>query len=657
MRLTRTAAAVTAIGASLLLTAASAGLPAFAQTETGGQTYEYLEMFEPIFYEGLEGASTIANAAVSGAKLSFPWVGVEEDHYVAVNTDEVITGERSLVMDYDGNSAVMNTVGPLTAPLKFLQEKYYIFNFSFKVLKPLPAGFKMEIHSMTWTSSPNYFFTAVIQYDAAGRLTIDCPLNDSNKEIYKGADGQPLAEPQTAIKDLGGGLYNVAVIFQGAKSADDQENMFLRLAVTGESKLSFDDFAFYAGMPTDLAGNFVRRTEEADYLESFEKAEGVTAGGITGTQITSPGGDMTDQFALTGSAASVIDGKKSLLFSNLETEAVEKLAFGNTQDSFLMQEGEGYKAVLQMLPSSAPEGAFLKLHGRGADGALLFTAAFTHSGGEWTAAVTKTDAYPYDLPEAAIEPYGSKGYNLGVGFTGVAGTYLTVELSGRTTMSLDGLGVYRALVGECVQRYFPVVRHTIRVSGGKNGRVSPVGATEVEKGKDFTLTITPEEGYELDALLLDGVKQEVYTQQYTLSEVDADHTIEVSFKRKQYAVQVEAGENGAIYPNKDVTVPHGGKLTLFVSPNPGYRLDTLFVNGEQMTIEGQTLVVENVTDKVTVYATFREGEAVPGNPTSPDGTDPSEPDNPGTGASWPAASAGFLLLSAGTAALFYRKRS
>ena len=40
MRLTRTAAAVTAIGASLLLTAASAGLPAFAQTETGGQTYE-----------------------------------------------------------------------------------------------------------------------------------------------------------------------------------------------------------------------------------------------------------------------------------------------------------------------------------------------------------------------------------------------------------------------------------------------------------------------------------------------------------------------------------------------------------------------------------------------------------------------------------------
>lgn len=70
---------------------------------------------------------------------------------------------------------------------------------------------------------------------------------------------------------------------------------------------------------------------------------------------------------------------------------------------------------------------------------------------------------------------------------------------------------------------------TINASAGTNGQISPSGAIQVPVHGNQTFTLTPEQGYTVDELIVDGVSQQ-RTLVYSFENVVADHTISASFR-------------------------------------------------------------------------------------------------------------------------------
>ncbi|MBP3476819.1 MAG: leucine-rich repeat protein [Lachnospiraceae bacterium] len=86
------------------------------------------------------------------------------------------------------------------------------------------------------------------------------------------------------------------------------------------------------------------------------------------------------------------------------------------------------------------------------------------------------------------------------------------------------------------------VMYTITASAGEGGSISPNGSVRVNKGADQTFTITPGSGCHVKAIMVDGQeaaadtsraggdRQEDAVRYYTFSDVQADHTISVTFE-------------------------------------------------------------------------------------------------------------------------------
>ena len=72
--------------------------------------------------------------------------------------------------------------------------------------------------------------------------------------------------------------------------------------------------------------------------------------------------------------------------------------------------------------------------------------------------------------------------------------------------------------------------HTIKASSDSNGSISPSGWTSVRHGWDQTFTITPDKGYAVAKVLVDG-KSVGSVKSYTFKNVTKDHTIEVVFMK------------------------------------------------------------------------------------------------------------------------------
>lgn len=76
--------------------------------------------------------------------------------------------------------------------------------------------------------------------------------------------------------------------------------------------------------------------------------------------------------------------------------------------------------------------------------------------------------------------------------------------------------------------------HTISVTAGKGGSISPKGAVLVADGEDQTFTITPDSGYEIFEVKVDGTSIGAPTS-YSFTKVTDDHTIYAVFRQTSSA--------------------------------------------------------------------------------------------------------------------------
>lgn len=150
-----------------------------------------------------------------------------------------------------------------------------------------------------------------------------------------------------------------------------------------------------------------------------------------------------------------------------------------------------------------------------------YTITFNGNGG--TPSVTSMTTIDQKLPELPTATHSGR-YSFDGWYTAASGgTKITTAyvFSANTTVyahwTYTGGGWYYTY-------------YTIKATAGTNGSISPSGWTSVRDGWDQTFTITPDKGYAVAKVLVDG-KSVGSVKSYTFKNVTKDHTIEVVFMK------------------------------------------------------------------------------------------------------------------------------
>jgi hypothetical protein len=145
--------------------------------------------------------------------------------------------------------------------------------------------------------------------------------------------------------------------------------------------------------------------------------------------------------------------------------------------------------------------------------------------------------------------------------------------------------------------------YTITASAGANGALSPSGNVTVLGGTNRTFTITPDAGYRVVDVTVDGAPVGPLTA-YTFVNIADNHTISATFTLKlYYAITASAGPNGSITSTGDVSVPEFTNQTYTITPDAGYRVADLLVDG--VSVGARTsYTFYNVHTAHTISATF-----------------------------------------------------
>jgi len=124
---------------------------------------------------------------------------------------------------------------------------------------------------------------------------------------------------------------------------------------------------------------------------------------------------------------------------------------------------------------------------------------------------------------------------------------------------------------------FAINTYTLTASINGNGTITPVGVTTVNYGASQTYTIAPAAGSVIVDVIVDGASMGALTT-YTFTNVDANHAIQVITSSATFNVTVTQPANGAITPGTQM-VTYGATPTFTVTPNMGYMISAITVNG------------------------------------------------------------------------------
>ncbi len=168
--------------------------------------------------------------------------------------------------------------------------------------------------------------------------------------------------------------------------------------------------------------------------------------------------------------------------------------------------------------------------------------------------------------------------------------------------------------------YYPAYSgYLITATAGSHGSINPSGILNANAGSNASFTITPNAGYMVYSVLVDGVQKGGITS-YTFQNVKTDHTIDAYFKPITYTITATADANGAISTPGVNTVNPGSSMTFTITPTAGYHVADLLVDGvSQGALSSYTFT--NVTANRTISAIFAENAWIIINAsTGPNGT-------------------------------------
>ncbi len=209
---------------------------------------------------------------------------------------------------------------------------------------------------------------------------------------------------------------------------------------------------------------------------------------------------------------------------------------------------------------------------------------------------------------------------------GASGTYAISPLPGYHTANVlvDGVAV-----GAVATYTFTAIaaNHTIAATFAENpsytitapddlqvlglhGSISPSGISTVLGGTDKLFTIVAAAGYRVLDVLVDGSSVGAVAS-YTFKNIQANHTISSTYVPDLYTITSTAANadnsvpaHGTITPLGKISVNKGASLTFLITPDPGYQVSSVIVNGTQRGAI-TTYTFDNITANSTIDVYFK----------------------------------------------------
>ena len=179
----------------------------------------------------------------------------------------------------------------------------------------------------------------------------------------------------------------------------------------------------------------------------------------------------------------------------------------------------------------------------------------------------------------------------------------SITLNGEAIEAVDGKVTFVVDEDKTLDVVFKLADYTVTATASEGGTIDPVGETSYAALSEATYTITPDEHYLIDTLTLDGEAIEAVDGKVTFV-VDADKTLDVTFKLADYTVTATAGEGGTISPEGETVYTALTKVAYTITPDEFYEIDTVTLNGEPVENPGN-MVSFIVDGNKTIEATFK----------------------------------------------------
>lgn len=126
----------------------------------------------------------------------------------------------------------------------------------------------------------------------------------------------------------------------------------------------------------------------------------------------------------------------------------------------------------------------------------------------------------------------------------------------------------------------------------------------VTKGSTKTFTIIPNTGYEVATLSYNGtdVKSQIINNQYTTPTINANISLNVTFKKTIYKISVQTGGSGAM----NLNYYYGDTPSFDFTPSLGYKIQTVIYNGNDVTnnLNDNVYTLPPITSNGTLIVNF-----------------------------------------------------
>jgi hypothetical protein len=161
--------------------------------------------------------------------------------------------------------------------------------------------------------------------------------------------------------------------------------------------------------------------------------------------------------------------------------------------------------------------------------------------------------------------------------------------------------IYRKYFGD--PRNKPVLHSVVHQAQVVHGSILPLERQVVRYGSNSaTFTIQPALGYHIADVLVDGLSVGPVTD-YRFIGVWGPRSIRAAFAIDTYSIVPGAGDNGFISPDTTQTVNYGGSTTFAITPDLGYAIADVLVDGASIG-SSSTVSFTNVTSDHTIWASF-----------------------------------------------------
>ncbi|MBO4802141.1 MAG: leucine-rich repeat domain-containing protein [Bacteroidaceae bacterium] len=134
-----------------------------------------------------------------------------------------------------------------------------------------------------------------------------------------------------------------------------------------------------------------------------------------------------------------------------------------------------------------------------------------------------------------------------------------------------------------------------------------ISSFTIQEGGTAVVQLIPDEGYKIKTLKLNNidVTSDIINDQYSISNICTDTTLEVEFEAISYTLSIKASDNGtATFNNIAVrgttttfTVNHGSSATIVFTPDNGNRIKSVKLNNTDVTpdISNNLFTINNIT--------------------------------------------------------------